>query len=165
MHSKAHKKHNTTTACMCLYTELSFHPWMHRGKWHMREKKAFRSLRRNSPIRRRKPANPSGHTAMQHTHTHRQPVRFTQISSQATGSTSQMLMRLWEAQHRRPRWSHWLLTGLNPLSCESDHCRQAYCYMRGLVLAKTKQQNCREWNPRCNYSVPFAFRVFRIKPT
>ncbi len=53
---------------------------------HMtKEAKVYKT---NHPSRR-EPSNPAGHTAMQH----KTQARYTQISSQATGS-SQMLMRL-----------------------------------------------------------------------
>lgn len=69
---------------------------------------------------------------------HRKHI-FTQISSQVTGS-SDWLMRLQREQNRCPLWWHQLLTELKPLSSDSDHSREAYCYMRGLALVKTKQQ-------------------------
>lgn len=70
-------------------------------------------------------------------HRHQKHI-FTQISSQAT-SSSQLLMRLRREQHRCPLWCHQLLTELKPLSSESDHSREACCYMRVVALVKTKQ--------------------------
>lgn len=104
------------------------------------------------------PLHPSGHTAMQHT-TQAPNHMFTQISIQATSSSSQLLMRLWREQHRCPLWWHRLLTELKNPSFESDHCREAYCYMRGLALAKTEQQKGGEWNWSCNCSLTLAFKA------
>lgn len=99
------------------------------------------------------PLNPSGQTPMQHA---TQKIFFpTQISIQATATSSQLLMRLWREHYRCPPLWHRLLTELKPLSSESDQCRQAYCYMRGLALVKTKEQKSGELNYGSNY---FCFK-------
>lgn len=166
-------------ACMCSHTEFvwcfhKYHPyvkWMHRGKWHKKTteretgKRRIRSLQKKPPIGSL--LHPSGHTAMQHT-TQAPNHMFKQISIQATGSSSQLLMRLWREQHRCPLWWHRLLTELKTPSFESDHCREAYCYMRGLALAKTEQQKGRWVKLKLQlfcYTCLQGLRVRRLNPT
>lgn len=74
-----------------------------------------------------------GHTVMHNT------VQADQrISIQATGPP-QLLMRRRRDREKYPLWWHRLLTQLTPPGL-SDHSREAYCYMRSLVLVKTQQQ-------------------------
>lgn len=132
---------------MTTHTEWhKFHPHvkrMHRGNERMKKPRGKtwerdRSLQNNCTHQNESPLTPED-TLPCSTQYRQQKHIFTQISSQSTGS-SQLLMSLWREQHRCPLWWHRLLTELKPLSSESDHSREAYCYMRGRALVKTKQQ-------------------------
>lgn len=118
---------------------VSMHAYVKQNTRHLGAKLMHRHQERKKQINRNESSETQSRTCHHAQHKTGTKSAFLHISIRA-GSSPQLLMWQQRDHEKYPLWWSWLLTELTTLSSQSDHSREAYCYMRGLVLMKTQQQ-------------------------